>query len=66
MQEYFLVFEHFSWFKDASIAAINNVECQGRDTFYWPELDVDFGFVVGDNKEPRKFSLYVEFQFKGL
>jgi hypothetical protein len=40
-KEYFLPFEKFPWFKNATIAAILNVELPQPHHLYWPELDVD-------------------------
>lgn len=54
-EEYFLAFEHFPWFKDASISAISNVELQGKEHIYWPDLDVDLSIEIINN--PEKFPL---------
>jgi hypothetical protein len=40
-QEYFLSYDEFPWFKQASVAAILNVREEGAGNFYWPEIDVD-------------------------
>ncbi|MEJ2347520.1 MAG: DUF2442 domain-containing protein [Gammaproteobacteria bacterium] len=53
--EYFLAFEHFPWFRDASIAAIGHVETQGKDHLYWPDLDVDLSLEMIRN--PDKYPL---------
>jgi Protein of unknown function (DUF2442) len=54
-QEYFLAFEHFPWFRDATIAAISHVELQGAEHLYWPELDVDLSLNIINN--PDKYPL---------
>ena len=54
-QEYFLAFEHFPWFRDASIAAISHVELQGKEHLYWSDLDVDLSLEIIQN--PEKFPL---------
>ncbi|ARD39180.1 DUF2442 domain-containing protein [Edwardsiella ictaluri] len=38
---HFLPYEHFPWFKSATIDAAFNVEQMGRDGLYWPDLDID-------------------------
>jgi len=40
-REYFLDFEDFPWFRDATIAQINDVKKVSDDHFYWPSLDID-------------------------
>ena len=40
-KEYFLPYEKFPWFKDATIANILNVELQRGFHLYWSTLDVD-------------------------
>ncbi|MBU0566952.1 DUF2442 domain-containing protein [bacterium] len=39
--EYFLPFESFPWFEDASVSSILNVELPQQHHLYWPDLDVD-------------------------
>ena len=40
-QEYFLSYEDFAWFKNASIAQIHNVKLSNNHHLHWPSLDVD-------------------------
>jgi hypothetical protein len=40
-REYFLDFEDFPWFRDATIAQITEVKRVSADHFYWPTLDID-------------------------
>ena len=54
-QEYFLAFERFPWFANASIAAISHIELQGQEHLYWPDLDVDLSLDIINN--PEKFPL---------
>lgn len=54
-EEHFLAFEHFTWFKDASISAISNVELQGKEHIHWPDLDVDLSMEI--IKKPDSFLL---------
>jgi hypothetical protein len=54
-RELFLPFEQFPWFKDASVGRILNVERQGEDHLYWPDLDVDLS--VESIERPQDFPL---------
>jgi hypothetical protein len=40
-KEYFLGFDDFPWFREASVKQIFNVEFSHGEHLYWPELDVD-------------------------
>jgi len=53
--ERFLAFEHFPWFRDASIKALTNVELLSPHHLYWPELDVDI--AVESIDYPDRFPL---------
>ena len=53
--ERFLAFEHFPWFRDASIKALTNVEFPSPHHLYWPELDVDIAVESIDH--PDRFPL---------
>ena len=39
--EYFISFENFPWFKDASVSAIQNVNLLNSNHLYWVDLDID-------------------------
>ena len=54
-KEYFLSFENFPWFKDANVAAIQNVVLLNEHHLYWPELDVDL--AVESINHPAEFPL---------
>ena len=54
-REFFLSFDDFPWFKDASIGKISNVEKLSSGHFYWPDLDVDIG--IETIQQPDKFPL---------
>lgn len=54
-KEYFLSFEDFPWFKDASVSAIQNVSLLNANHLYWPDLDIDL--AVDSIKEPNRFPL---------
>ncbi len=53
--EKFMGFDDFPWFKDASIAALMNVERPAKGHLYWPDLDVDLAEESLDS--PEKFPL---------
>ncbi len=54
-EEFFLPFEHFPWFKKASIEAILNVELLHGHHLFWPDLDVDL--EVDSLRDPEKYPL---------
>ena len=54
-KEYFLSFEDFPWFKDASVSAIHNVELLNEHHLYWPDLEVDL--AVESIEYPNRFPL---------
>ena len=54
-REYFLSFENFPWFKNASVSAIHNVKLLNDHHLYWPDLDVDL--AVESIEEPQRFPL---------
>ena len=40
-KEYFLSYEDFPWFKNASVSDIFNIEMPHPGHLFWPSLDVD-------------------------
>jgi uncharacterized protein DUF2442 len=54
-REMFVAFEHFPWFRDASIRAITNVELPSPHHLYWPDLDIDL--AVESIEHPEKYPL---------
>ncbi len=54
-KEHFLSFESFSWFKNASVSSIQNVELLNEHHLYWPDLDVDL--AVDSIEHPERFPL---------
>lgn len=54
-EELFLPFEHFPWFRDASIEKISLVERPTTDHVYWPLLDIDVS--VESIRNPDAFPL---------
>ena len=59
-EELFLPFEHFPWFRDASIEKISVVERQTADHLYWPLLDIDL--TVESIRTPDAFPLVARTQ----
>jgi hypothetical protein len=54
-EELFLPFEHFPWFREASIAKISDIERQTAEHLYWPLLDIDLS--VASIRNPDAFPL---------
>ena len=53
--EYFLSFDNFPWFKDASVSTIQNVELLNEHHLYWRDLDIDL--AVESLEDPKSFPL---------
>ncbi len=54
-RELFVPFDEFPWFREAPVGQILNVERQGPDHLYWPDLDVDL--AVDSIERPSAFPL---------
>ena len=54
-KEFFLPFEKFPWFKEATVAKIHNVEFLNKDHLRWPDLDIDL--TIESIEHPERFSL---------
>lgn len=54
-EEVLLPFEHFPWFRRATIDQIFHVEWPTPDHLYWPELDIDLS--LGSIRQPDAFPL---------
>ena len=39
-KEFFLPFERFPWFRDATVGEIHNVRLEGDSELHWPDLKV--------------------------
>ncbi|MCE9631496.1 MAG: DUF2442 domain-containing protein [Planctomycetia bacterium] len=59
-EELFLPFEHFPWFREASIEKISVIERQTADHLYWPLLDIDVS--VESIRNPDAFPLVARSQ----
>jgi hypothetical protein len=54
-EELFVSFEHFPWFRDASIGQVLDVVRPAADHLYWPGLDVDL--AVKSLTNPERYPL---------
>ncbi len=54
-KEYFLPDKDFPWFKDATLAQIQDVELHHGFHLFWPDLDIDLDLDSLNNLE--KYSL---------
>jgi hypothetical protein len=54
-REFFLPFEDFPWFRNASIGQILNVRRPQPHHLYWPDLDVDL--AVESIEDPGRYPL---------
>ena len=54
-EELFLPFEHFPWFRQATIDQLTQVAWPAPDHLYWPQLDVDLS--VESIRNPAAFPL---------
>ena len=53
-KEYFLPFEQFPWFKEATVSQIINVRLLHKTHLYWPDLDVDLSLTIIEHPEKYK------------
>jgi hypothetical protein len=53
--EFFLPFDQFPWFRDATIGQLTNVELPSPHHLYWPELDIDL--AVESISQPERYPL---------
>ncbi len=53
-REYFLPFEHFPWFKNATIRQISDVQLLHGEHLYWPTLAIDLSFNIIEHPEEYK------------
>lgn len=54
-RELFAAYDHFPWFRDASIGEITSVQRPSPHHLYWPALDVDL--AVESLERPDQFPL---------
>ena len=54
-EELLVPFEHFPWFKKATIEQLSDVQWPTSDHLYWPQLDTDLS--VQSIRDPSRFPL---------
>jgi len=54
-RELFMSFEQFPWFRNASLAAVQDVQWPQVHHLYWPQLDIDL--AVESIERPEQFPL---------
>ena len=54
-EELLVPFEHFPWFKNATIAQLSDVQWPAPDHLYWPQLHADIS--VESIRNPSMFPL---------
>lgn len=54
-EELLVPFEHFPWFKEATIEQLSDVQWPTANHLYWPQLDADLS--VESIRDPSSFPL---------
>lgn len=54
-KEYFLSFDHFPWFRKATVSAILNVQLLHGNNLFWSDLDIDL--ELDSIQYPKKYAL---------
>ena len=54
-EELLVAFEHFPWFRKATVEQLSNVEWPTPNHLYWPHLDADLS--VESIRDPSAFPL---------
>ncbi len=54
-EELLVPFEHFPWFRKATIEQLSEVEWPSADHLYWPQLDIDLS--IASIRNPAAFPL---------
>ena len=62
-KEYFLDFDHFPWFRRATLEQLFRVELLHEEHLYWPHLDVDLD--LDRIERPDNFPLVAEVERAG-
>jgi Protein of unknown function (DUF2442) len=56
-KEFFLPFEKFPEFRDATVREIHNVRIANQSRLYWPDLDVDLPLdTIGNGNAVPRYS----------
>ena len=54
-REYFLPYDDYPWFRNASVSTVQDVKLVHDNHLYWPNLDIDLEINALDH--PDKYSL---------
>jgi hypothetical protein len=54
-KEYFLPYDNFPWFKNATVGQISDFEMPAKTHLYWPQLDVDLSLAIIEH--PERYNL---------
>ena len=56
-KEYFLDYQNYPWFKNATVNSIFNVEFNNGYHLYWPDLDIDLDLndIINQKNTPLIF-----------
>lgn len=54
-KEFFLPYQDYPWFRNATVSNIYHVELLHENHLYWPDLDIDLEVQALEN--PEKYSL---------
>ena len=54
-EELLVPFEHFPWFKKATIEQLSDVQWPTENHLYWPQLDIDLS--IESIRDPSAFPL---------
>jgi hypothetical protein len=54
-KEYFLPYENFPWFRNATVGQILDLEMPNEFHIYWPKLDIDLSLEIIEH--PEKYRL---------
>jgi hypothetical protein len=54
-EDLFLAFDHFPWFRRASVEKIRHIEQPSPEHLFWPELDIDLS--IESIRHPERFPL---------
>ena len=54
-EELLVPFEHFPWFKQATIEQLSDVQWPTENHLYWPQLDIDLS--IESIRDPSAFPL---------
>ena len=54
-REFFLPYDEFPWFRNATVGQIVNIERFGPENLRWPDLDVDL--TIDSIEHPERYPL---------